>query len=68
MKLFITNKTQFEQECLDSNEVHKNAFSQLSKSLLSGNIPVDIITKDCVFKFTQIRADIYFYEFLGTIQ
>ncbi len=67
MKLFITNKNNFERDCLKSKEAHQNAFSQLSISVTAGNIPIEIITKDCVFKFKQVREQVYFYEFLGSI-
>lgn len=67
MKLFITNKTVLDTSAKKTNEAHKNAFSQLSKSIADGKIPIEIITKDCIFKFISVRSDVYFYEFLGTI-
>jgi len=67
MKLFITNKGKLETDCQKSTEAHQNAYSQLSKSVIDGNIPIEIITKDCVFKFIQVREQVFFYEFLGVI-
>lgn len=67
MKLFITNKNNFENDCVNSKEAHQNAFSQLSKAVTNGNIPIEIITKDCVFKFLQVREQVFFYEFLGGV-
>jgi len=67
MKLFITNKNNFEHDCSGSKEAHQNAFSQLSKSVTDGFIPIEIITNDCIFKFKQFKDEVYFYEFLGTI-
>lgn len=67
MKLFITNKLTFDTSTEKPSEAHKNAFSQLSKSVADGNIPIEIITKDCVFKFIQVREQVFFYEFLGGI-
>jgi len=67
MKLFITNKLILDADCSKPKEAHQNAFSQLSKAVTDGNIPIEIITTDCIFKFKQFRDDVFFYEFLGTV-
>jgi hypothetical protein len=67
MKLFITNKNNFERDCQSSKEAHQNAFSQLSNQVSNGFIPIEILTRDCVFKFKQLKEDVFFYEFLGCI-
>lgn len=67
MKLFVTNKAKLESDCQQSKEAHQNAFTQLSNSVTDGKIPIEIITKDCIFKFVQVREQVFFYEFLGTI-
>lgn len=67
MKLFITNKSVLDKSVPKPKEAHQNAFSQLSKAVADGNIPIEIITKDCVFKFIQVREQVYFFEFLGDI-
>jgi hypothetical protein len=66
MRLFITNKNNFERDCQSSKDAHQNAFSQLISHVSKGFIPIEILTKDCVFKFKQLKDDVYFYEFLGT--
>lgn len=86
MKLFITNKRDFEAQLdcedrfvntnrdpLNTNQIHKKAFSQLFKSITEdGNIPVIIFERYdsgegvCLFNFVNKKDDIYFYEYTGT--
>ena len=67
MKLFITNKESFEASCAQSKLAHQNAYSQLLNATSDGNIPIEILTMDCLFKFVQIKEEVYFYKFLGTV-
>jgi hypothetical protein len=67
MKLFITNKNNFEHDCQNSKDAHQNAFSQLSTFVSNGFIPIQILTRDCIFNFKSVKEDVYFFEFLGTI-
>lgn len=67
MRLFITNKDDFDRSCPKQKEAHQNAFSQLSIAVTDNKIPIKIITRDCVFEFKEVRDQVYFYEFLGGI-
>jgi hypothetical protein len=86
MKLFITNKDYFEEqfdaperfensnrEPLTSSQIHKKAFTILSKSLdinksipLMINTPYDLGDGLTIFDFISKNKDIYYYEFNGT--
>ena len=68
MKLFITNKPEFDQE-ESSDRVHKIAFGKLSTSLAEGNIPLEIFVhyydRDYLFGFVNKRNDLFFYSFIS---
>ena len=79
MKLFITNKSVFEQtieneceqntNCINSHLIHKKAFTELnvsvsSKDCIPLNIMVDIDYENfIVFVFQSKKNDVYYYEF-----
>ena len=68
MKLFITNKLQFENDVNNieySKSIHKLAFNQLSANLAKGYIPLSIhpVSNDFFFNFVKKDNDIYYYEY-----
>lgn len=86
MKLFITNKVEFENQfddenrfnstrgCFSSREIHKLAFTNLSKSIdINNAIPVlltslydEVGEGMCLFTFETKKGDIYYYNYTGT--
>jgi len=72
MKLFITNKVEFEDQFPDtSGEIHKKAFNILRESVSENNIPIILLADysdlNCaLFNFKRILDDVYFYEFTGS--
>ena len=76
MKLFITNKAEFEDEIKNSKEVHKRAYGILNQYYVKGYIPrlilpeIDPPAEKCaVLNLTGIQADkeILFFEFTGVV-
>lgn len=82
MKLFITNKQEFENafdffdaQNFTSKEIHKFLYQKLLISVNSENsIPITIFQnidldgwRDAEFKFKGIQKDIFFYEFLQIV-
>lgn len=82
MKLFITNKKEFENafdyfdaQNFSSKEIHKHVYQQLLKYVNTENsIPMIILEnidlegwKDAEFRFKGIKNEIYFYEFYQII-
>lgn len=75
MKLFITNKKEFdssfENEILCRN-IHIDAFNELKKTVDSENkIPITLTPSYkedgcCIFSFINKRENTYFYEFQST--
>jgi hypothetical protein len=69
MKLFISNRDRFNSENpAEGSNIHKAAFSILSIEITKNNIPITLMTRDVVFEFQKRIDDVYFYEYLGTIQ
>lgn len=86
MKLFITNRDYFEEFFNDENrrnsirnyytakEIHKLAFTELSKSIDINHVIPVILTPNyddvgegiCIFEFETKRGDIYYYTYTGT--
>lgn len=82
MKLFITNKKEFENsfdffeaQNFSSKEIHQFIYNKLFISISTQNsIPIIILQnidldgwKDAEFRFKGIKDDIYFYEFYQII-
>lgn len=72
MKLFITNKQQMEADLGDkSKDVHKAAFSSLSRSInVDNSIPTQIIKGDSMFSLVKAEIDksLFVYSYQGTNQ
>jgi len=79
MKLFITNKEQFESVFDDFNStsfgsrsIHLSAYNTLFKSIeLENSIPITLMVNYdndgiAIFDFITKKGDIYFYTFNGT--
>jgi hypothetical protein len=86
MKLFITNKDDFQKnfddeskfinsnrDPLTSSQIHKKAFTVLSKSIdVEHSIPLLITTRYdngdglAIFNFVTKKDDIFYYEYTGT--
>ena len=72
MKLFITNKLQFENDVNNieySKSIHKLAFNHLYASLAKGYIPLLLqpLPSNVFFDFVKKEHDIYFYEYKSLI-
>lgn len=84
MKLFINNKKEFDAEFpadthnlndgyLSSRDIHKKAFTQLSKKVATDFcIPIQIVVQvnecdECLFIFNTKRENVYYYTFHGVI-
>jgi hypothetical protein len=78
MKLFITNKNNFEHAFNYNLEltkkIHIDAFNELKNSIdINNSIPL-LLTPSfddlglCLFDFINKKGDVYFYEFSTTIK
>lgn len=72
MKLYITNKQDFQQAIGDTREVHKRAFNVLFKDVSDGYIPLSILVdyneqEEALFNFSSVKDDVYFYLFESLI-
>jgi hypothetical protein len=73
MKIFITNKREFDESISNSNEVHKRLYNKVLQDL-SIEKKIDVIptipyskNADCIFEFVGKNKDVYFYSFTSTI-
>ena len=76
MKIFITNKIEFENSVSNSKQVHKRLYNKVLEDLSINNkidinlsIPYtdNICGGDAIFEFSGKNKDIYFYSFTSTI-
>jgi hypothetical protein len=73
MKLFITNKDEFDNSDFDSKEIHGRAFNLLRKAIdvdevIPINLTIHISNSDLLasFIFVTKKDDIFYYLFNGT--
>lgn len=73
MKLFITNKDEFEDWNINSKYYHVQAYNFLKKKIeveqvIPLNIYIDVPNHESIvmFQFVNKKDDVYFFEFLGT--
>lgn len=73
MKLFITNKEEFDNSDFDTKEIHVRAFNLLRKAIdideiIPINLTVHISNSDLLasFIFVTKKDDIFYYLFNGT--
>ena len=73
MKLFITNKSEFEEDFSNSKQIHQKAFNQLKKSVdVSQSIPLYLCPEyrggaNVLFDFLTRKEDTYYYEYSTTV-
>jgi hypothetical protein len=72
MKLFITNKDEFDNCDFDSKYYHVQAYNFLNKKIeveqiIPLNIYINVPNRDAIvmFRFVNKKDDVYFFEYSG---
>lgn len=72
MKLFITNRNEFERDFPNSKEIHRQAFQDLQGALAGGNIPTILLPMyrpegNVILDFVNKNQDIYYYTYTSVV-
>ena len=72
MKLFITNRSEFEEDFENSKQIHREAYQLLEGALAGGNIPTVLFPEykrdgNVIFDFVNKNQEVYYYQYSTTI-